>query len=421
MADTKKFDLVDIDKLIPYIRNTRTHSKEQINQLRSSLREFGFVSPAVIDASYNILVGHGRIEAAKAEGYKKVPCVYVEGLTETQRRAYIIADNKLAENAGWDKDMLSVELADLDDQAFDLSLTGFSDKELSSLFDVGKKAQDDDFDLDKATEDEPFAKSGDLWLLGSHRLLVGDATKKEDVDRLMDGKTANLCIIDPPYNCDYTGGTGMKIKNDNMSEEDFYKFLLSAFTNIYNVLADGAAIYIFHSDAEKVNFYNACVNAGFHYSTTCIWVKDSLVLGRMDYQMRHEPIIYAFKDTARHEFYNDRKQTTVWEFDRPKKSKYHPTSKSIPLLAYPMKNSSMENSIVVDLFGGGGSTLITAEQLNRICYTMELDPQYASAIVRRYTALKGNTSDIQVVRSGETLACDDVWTPSEKELDKDTL
>ena len=312
-------------------------------------------------------------------------------------------------------------MADLDDQAFDLSLTGFSDKELSSLFDVGKKAQDDDFDLDKATEDEPFAKSGDLWLLGSHRLLVGDATKKEDVDRLMDGKTANLCITDPPYNCDYTGGTGMKIKNDNMSEEDFYKFLLSAFTNIYNVLADGAAIYIFHSDAEKVNFYNACVNAGFHYSTTCIWVKDSLVLGRMDYQMRHEPIIYAFKDTARHEFYNDRKQTTVWEFDRPKKSKYHPTSKSIPLLAYPMKNSSMENSIVVDLFGGGGSTLITAEQLNRICYTMELDPQYASAIVRRYTALKGNTSDIQVVRSGETLACDDVWTPSEKELDKDTL
>ena len=209
----------------------------------------------------------------------------------------------------------------------------------------------------------------------------------------------------------------MTIMNDSWkSEEDFYNFLLAAFKNVYDSLVDGGAFYCFHSDAEKVNFFNATVKAGFHYSTTCIWVKDTLVLGRMDYQMRHEPVIYAFKDTAKHKFYGDRKQTTVWEFDRPKQSKLHPTMKSLPLIAYPMQMSSQENGLVLDLFGGSGSTLIAAEQLNRICYTMELDPKYASAIVRRYAADKGSTDDIKVIRDGKELPCSEVYVMTEEDL-----
>ena len=209
----------------------------------------------------------------------------------------------------------------------------------------------------------------------------------------------------------------MTIKNDSWSDSQaFYQFLLAAMKNIYNSLTDGGACYVFHSDAEKVNFFNAVVDSGLHYSTTCIWVKDSLVIGRMDYQMRHEPVIYAFKDTAKHNWYSDRKQTTVWEFPRPKKSELHPTSKTIELIAYPMKNSSQENAIVLDSFGGGGSTLITAEQLNRICYTCELDPKYASAIVRRYAALKGGIDDVTFIRDGAEIPCSEIYVPSEDDL-----
>ena len=233
----------------------------------------------------------------------------------------------------------------------------------------------------------------------------------------MDGKKANLCITDPPYNCAYKGGTGMTIMNDSWSDaEAFYNFLLDAFRNAYAALADGAAIYIFHSDAEKVNFFNATVNAGFHYSTTCIWVKNALVIGRMDFQMRHEPVIYAFKDTAKHKFYGDRKQTTVWEFDRPTKSKLHPTSKPLPLIAYPLQMSSQVNGLVLDLFGGSGSTLIAADQMDRTAYLMELDPKYASAIVRRYAAARQSTEDIYVLRGGQKLHCNDVYQMTEADL-----
>lgn len=233
----------------------------------------------------------------------------------------------------------------------------------------------------------------------------------------MDGQRANVCITDPPYNCSYKGGTGMTIVNDSWDDsQKFYAFLLDACKNMYGALADGGACYIFHSDAEKVNFYNAAVNAGFHYSTTCVWVKDSLVLGRMDYQMRHEPVLYCFKDTAKHKFYGDRKQTTVWEFDKPRQSKLHPTMKPLQLISYPMKMSSQENGIVIDLFGGSGSTLITAEQLGRICFTMELDPKYASAIVRRYVALKHDTADITCIRDGQEIPCLEIYQPTEADL-----
>lgn len=417
MQTTTEMKMVPLEKLVPYVNNSRTHSPEQINKLRGSLREYGFVNPIIIDSEYNIIAGHGRAEAAKAEGIKEVPCVFVDYLTPAQKKAYIIADNRMAEDAGWDEEMLKAEIEALQEEAFDLSLTGFDEKELSKLFDLGQDTEDDDFNVDDALDKEAFVKPGDLWILGRHRLLCGDSTKSEDVKKLMDGKKANVCITDPPYNASYKGGTGMKIMNDSWkNEEEFYNFLLAAFKNVYENLVDGGAFYCFHSDAEKVNFFNATVNAGFHYSTTCIWVKDTLVIGRMDYQMRHEPVIYAFKDTAKHKFYGDRKQTTVWEFDRPKKSKLHPTMKSLPLIAYPMQMSSQENGLVLDLFGGSGSTLIAAEQLNRICYTMELDPKYASAIVRRYAADKGSSDDIRVIRESEELHVSKIYSFTDDDL-----
>ena len=413
---TSEMQLVPIGKLVPYVNNARTHSKEQITKLRSSLREFGFVNPVIIDREFNVIAGHGRILAAKAENIEQVPCVFVDYLTEAQKKAYILADNRFALDAGWDEEMLRVEMEALQGMDFDVSLTGFDEAEIADLLSADDETQEDDFDEDAALQAEPFVKAGDLWLLGKHRLLCADSTKPEDVKLLMDGKKANVCITDPPYACNYTGGTGMKIMNDNLKGEEFYQFLLSAFKNAYENLADGAAIYIFHSDAEKVNFYNAVVAAGFHYSTTCIWVKQSLVLGRFDYQMRHEPVIYAFKDTVKHKFYGDRKQTTVWEFDRPSKSKLHPTTKPLPLIAYPMKNSSLVNSIVLDLFGGSGSTLMAAEQMDRTAYLMELDPAYASTIVRRFVAYRGNTEDVSIIRDGKKRPCSEVYIPTAEEL-----
>lgn len=417
MITTTQMQLVDINKLIPYVNNARTHSPEQITKLRSSLREFGFINPVLIDREYNVLAGHGRICAAKEEGIEEVPCVFVEHLSEAQKKAYILADNRMSLDAGWDDELLKVEMASLQEMGFDIGMTGFDESELADLFKEDTDAEDDNYDIDEALEKEPFVMPGDIWKLGTHRLLCGDATKEEDVRLLMDGKKANACITDPPYNCAYEGGTGMKIMNDHWdSSEKFYQFLLAAFKNAYNSLADGAAFYCFHSDAEKVNFFNATVHAGFHYSTTCIWVKDTLVIGRADFQQRHEPVIYAFKDTAKHKFYGDRKQTTVWEFDRPKKSKLHPTMKSLPLIAYPIKLSSQENGIILDLFGGSGSTLMAADQINRSCYTTELDPKYASAIVRRYTAAHGGTENITVIRNGVELSCSDVYVPTDDDL-----
>lgn len=418
MNTTKEMRLIPTDKLIGYINNARTHSPEQILKLRSSLREFGFVNPIIIDRDFNVLAGHGRLAAARAEGMGEVPCVFADNLSPAQKKAYILADNRMALDAGWDEDLLRAEIESLQEQAFDVSLTGFSDDEIADLLGDGDtEGKEDGFDVDDALGKDAFVQKDDIWLLGRHRLMCGDSIKPEDVATLMDGTKANMCVTDPPYNCSYSGGTGMTIMNDHWTDSDkFYHFLLDAFKNAYNNLADGAAFYCFHSDAEKCNFYNATVDAGFHYSTTCIWVKDTLVIGRMDYQMRHEPVLYAFKDTAKHKFYGDRKQTTVWEFDRPKKSKLHPTMKTIPLVAYPIKLSSQENGIVLDLFGGSGTTLMACEQTNRICDTMELDPKYASAIVRRYTAYKGGTDDIFVIRDGAKLPCSDVYIPTDDDL-----
>ena len=408
--DTVKLEQVPIDKLVPYARNARTHSKEQIAQLRASLREFGFVSPAVIDSKYNILVGHGRVQAAREEGYKTIPCVFAENLTDAQKRAYILADNQLALNAGWDEEMLSVELSDLKDESFDLSLLGFDEKDLEKLMagpDDGG-AQDDDFDLSAALEKASFVEKGDLWTVGKHRLLCGDATSPEDVERLMGGKTANLILTDPPYGVSFKASDGLTIENDSLKGDEFYKFLLSAFTNMAAHLEKGGAAYVFHADTEGLNFRKAFIDAGFHLAGVCIWVKNSLVLGRSDYQWQHEPILYGFLQNGKHPWYSDRKQTTIWNFNKPKRNKDPPTSKPLDLLSYPIKNSSQENAIVLDTFGGSGSTMMACEQMNRICYMSELDPKYASVILRRYVEDTGDADGVYVERGGKKLPYSDL-------------
>ena len=398
--DTLKFEQVDIDRLVPYARNARTHSKEQIAQLRASLREFGFVSPAVIDADFNILVGHGRVQAAREEGYKTVPCVFAENLTETQKRAYILADNKLALNAGWDEDMLSVEMSELQGADFDVSLIGFTEAELNKLQGLADNVKEDDFDVDGELKKPAVTRAGDLWLLGRHRLLCGDSTKAETYALLMDGKLANLTVTDPPYNVNYEGSAG-KIKNDNMADDKFYQFLFDAFSNTEKAMAQDASIYVFHSDTEGLNFRRAFADAGFYLSGTCIWKKQSLVLGRSPYQWQHEPILFGWKKSGKHEWYSDRKQSTIWEFDKPKKNTDHPTMKPVPMLAYAILNSSMSNCIVLDPFGGSGSTLIACEQTERICDTAELDEKYCDVIVNRYIAQTGSADGVVLVRDGK--------------------
>ena len=415
-----EFKKLKINSLIPASYNPRKKLKPgdaEYEKIKNSITEFGYVDPIIVNSDMTIIGGHQRWSVLKALGYDEVDCVVIK-IDKTKEKALNIALNKVT--GEWNKELLADLIKDLQSLDYDVSMTGFEPPEIDELFnDVhSKDVKDDKFDLDKALDDEAFVKSGDVWLLGRHRLMCGDSTKPDNISILMNGKKANLCITDPPYNCSYEGGTGMRIMNDNWSDsQKFYQFLLDAFKNAYGSMADGAAIYVFHSDAEKVNFFNAVVDAGFHYSTTCIWVKNALVIGRMDFQMRHEPIIYGFKDTAKHKFYGDRKQTTVWEFDKPVKSKLHPTTKPLALMGYPIGLSSQENGIVLDLFGGSGSTLIAAEQMNRIGYLMELDPVYASVIVRRYAAFKGGIDEIKVIRDGKTYDGKEIYVPSEHELE----
>ena len=388
MKTTSEMQLVPITKLVPYVNNARTHSPEQINKLRSSLREFGFINPVIIDRDFGVIAGHGRILAAKEEGITEVPCVFADHLTEAQKKAYIIADNRMAMDAGWDEELLRVEIEALQAEAFDLSLTGFDEKELSDLFKDDADVQEDDFDVDAELEKPTFSKSGDVWTLGRHRLVCGDSTKAETFETLMQGRKANLVVTDPPYNVNYEGTAG-KIKNDNLADEKFYQFLFDAFSNIEKVMADDASIYVFS-------------DAGFYLSGCCIWKKPSLVLGRSPYQWQHEPCLYGWKKNGKHQWYADRKQTTIWEFEKTKKNTDHPTMKPIPLLAYPIQNSSMSNTLILDPFGGSGSTLIACEQTDRSCYTIELDEKYCDVIVKRYIEQAGSSDGVSVERDGRT-------------------
>ena len=407
---TTKMELVSIDKLIPYVNNARTHSAEQVNKLRSSLREFGFINPVIVDKDYGIIAGHGRVLAAKEEGIDEVPCVLVDYLTEAQKKAYIIADNRFAQDAGWDEELLRIEIEALQGENFDLSLTGFEADEIADLFKDGdgKEVQDDDYDLSAALEKAAFVEKGDVWTVGRHRLMCGDATSAEDVSKVMDGRKANLILTDPPYGVSFQSSDGLSIQNDSIKGEEFYQFLLSAMQNMTAVLENGGAAYVFHADTEGLNFRRAFVDAGFHLAGCCIWVKNSLVLGRSDYQWQHEPVLYGFLQNGKHPWYSNRKQTTIWNFDKPKRNKNHPTSKPLDLLAYPISNSTQANAIVIDTFGGSGSTLMACEQSNRICCTMELDEKYASVILRRYVEDGGNPDDVYVERNGERLMYSDL-------------
>lgn len=417
MRTTTEMKLVPIDRLVPYINNARTHSPEQINKLRSSLREFGFINPVIIDRDYGVIAGHGRILAAKEEGITEVPCVFADYLTEAQKKAYIIADNRMAMDAGWDEELLRVEIEALQAEAFDVSLTGFDPNEIDDLFKENLKdgLHDDDFDIEAELKRPTFTKAGDVWTLGRHRLVCGDSTKKETYDILMDGKKANLVLTDPPYNVNYEGAAG-KIKNDHMANDAFYQFLLDAFTNMEAVMADDASIYVFHADTEGLNFRRAFADAGFYLSGCCIWKKNSLVLGRSPYQWIHEPVLFGWKKSGKHAWYAGRKETTVWEYDKPKKNADHPTMKPIALLAYPIMNSSMTNALVLDPFGGSGSTLIACEQSERTCYTVELDEKYCDVIVKRYIEQFGSAAGVTVLRDGVTLRFDEVSTVDEQGL-----
>jgi len=404
MKTTTEMTLVSIDKLIPYINNARTHSPEQINKLRSSLREFGFINPVIVDKDYNIIAGHGRVIAAKAENFTEVPCVLVDHLTEAQKKAYIIADNRMALDAGWDEELLRVEIEALQEEAFDVSLTGFDDKEITDLF-KGEESEvkDDDYDLSAALEKAAFVERGDVWIVGKHRLVCGDATSPEDVTLLMDGHRANLIVTDPPYGVSFRSASGLTIQNDSIKNEEFYQFLYKAFANMVAHMENGGSAYVFHADTEGLNFRKAFIDAGFHLAGVCIWAKNSLVLGRSDYQWQHEPVLYGFLKNGKHNWYSDRKQTTIWNFDKPKRNANHPTSKPLDLLSYPIKNSSQENSIVLDTFGGSGSTLMACEQTNRICFMMELDEKYASVILRRYVENTDNADGVYVLRGGKRI------------------
>lgn len=417
MRTTTEMKLVPIDRLVPYINNARTHSPEQINKLRSSLREFGFINPVIIDRDYGVIAGHGRILAAKEEGITEVPCVFADYLTEAQKKAYIIADNRMAMDAGWDEELLRVEIEALQAEAFDVSLTGFDPNEIDDLFKENLKGglHDDDFDIEAELKKPTFTKAGDVWTLGRHRLVCGDSTKKETYSILMDGKKANLVLTDPPYNVNYEGTAG-KIKNDHMANDAFYQFLLDAFTNMEAVMADDASIYVFHADTEGLNVRRAFSDAGFYLSGCCIWKKNSLVLGRSPYQWIHEPVLFGWKKSGKHAWYAGRKETTVWEYDKPKKNADHPTMKPIALLAYPIMNSSMTNALVLDPFGGSGSTLIACEQSDRTCYTVELDEKYCDVIVKRYIEQVGSSEGVTVLRDGVTLRFDEISTVGEQGL-----
>ena len=402
---TTEMQLVPLGKLVPYINNARTHSPEQLTKLRSSLREFGFINPVIIDRDYNIIAGHGRVLAAKEEGIMEVPCVFVDYLTEAQKKAYILADNRMALDAGWDEELLRIEIESLQGEDFDVSLTGFEEQELADLFAIegDKAAKDDDFELSAALEKASFVERGDLWIVGRHRLLCGDATRTEDVERLMDGKKANLVVTDPPYGVSFKSSDGLTIQNDSMKDEEFYTFLLTAFQCMAEHLENGGSAYVFNADTEGLNFRKAFIDIGFHLAGVCIWVKNSLVLGRSDYQWQHEPVLFGWKKGGKHSWYSDRRQTTIWNYDKPKRNKNHPTSKPLDLLGYPICNSSQENAIVLDTFGGSGSTLMACEQLNRICHMMELDEKYASVILRRYVEDTGDKENVYVIRGDEQI------------------
>lgn len=400
----------NVAELLPAEYNPRKDLKPgdaEYEKLKRSITEFGYVEPVIWNQTTGRVVGgHQRLKVLQDMGMTEIDCVIIE-VSEEKEKALNIALNKIS--GDWDTDKLALLITDLQGSDFDVSLTGFEPAEIDALFkdDIKDTVKDDDFDVEAELKKPTITKLGDIWTLGNHRLICGDSTKAETLELLMCGKKANLVVTDPPYNVNYEGTAG-KIKNDNMENTAFYEFLLAAFQNAEQVMTEDASIYVFHADTEGLNFRKAFVDADFYLSGTCIWKKQSLVLGRSPYQWQHEPVLFGWKKKGKHQWYTGRKESTIWEFDKPKKNGDHPTMKPIPLIAYPIMNSSMSNCIVLDLFGGSGSTLIACEQTNRVCRMVELDEKFCDVIVKRYIEQVGSSENVTVQREGLTYRYNEV-------------
>ena len=400
----------NVKDLLPADYNPRKDLKPgdpEYEKLKRSIEQFGYVEPVIWNEKTGRVVGgHQRLKVLTDMGITEVDVVVVDMDTEKEK-ALNIALNKIS--GEWDTEKLALVIADLQGTDFDVSLTGFDPEELEDLFrdDVKGGVKEDDFDLEAELKKPTFSKAGDLWMLGEHRLFCGDSTKPETFDLLMNGKKANLVVTDPPYNVDYKGSAG-KIKNDSMAEDQFEQFLLAAYQQMEAAMADDASIYVFHSDSHGLAFRKAFEEAGFYLSGCCIWKKQSLVLGRSPYQWQHEPVLFGWKKKGKHQWYTGRKESTIWEFDKPKKNKDHPTMKPIALVSYPIMNSTMTGCLVLDPFGGSGSTLIACEQTGRVCYTVELDEKFCDVIVRRYIEQVGSADGVTVLRDGLTYRFDEV-------------
>lgn len=411
MQKTAELKVLPVTVLKPAEYNPRKKLKpgdKEYKKIKASIEEFGFADPLVVNADMTIIGGHQRLNVAIDLGYTEVPCAVVD-VDKDREKALNVALNKIT--GQWDEALLADLLKDLDAVQFNTDLTGFDRAEIENLFSniYDKKVKEDNFDVDGELKKPTFSKLGDLWCLGKHRVICGDSTGEEIYTRLMDGQRANLVLTDPPYNCDVEETAG-KIMNDNMADEDFYNFLLSAYRCMYGNLADDGSIYVWHADTEGLNFRKAFKEAGFYLSGCCIWKKNALVLGRSPYQWIHEPCLFGWKAKGKHQWYSDRKQTTVWEYDKPRSSPEHPTMKPVQLMGYPIKNSTMTNGIVLDPFLGSGSTLIACCETDRVCRGIELDPKFVDVIVHRFAKWceeNGVSEDICVIRDGQKLTLEE--------------
>lgn len=413
---TMEIKELPLKELKPAAYNPRKKLKKgdkEYEKIKQSLLKFGYVDPIIVNEDLTVIGGHQRLTVLKDLDYETAKCVIVD-LPKEDEKALNIALNKIT--GQWDEALLADLLLDLQESDFNLDLTGFEPPEIDDILSNvhDKELSEDEFDVEEELKKPTVSRHGDIWQLGKHRVICGDSTKAETYKQLLDDRKANLVVTDPPYNVDVEETAG-KILNDNMSDGDFYQFLLSMFTQVENHMEDDASIYVFHADTEGLNFRKAFKDAGFYLSGCCIWKKNSLVLGRSPYQWQHEPCLYGWKKKGKHQWFSDRKQTTIWEYDRPKSSKDHPTMKPIQLMAYPIQNSSMRGTIVLDPFLGSGSTLIAADQTGRVCYGIELDEKFVDVIVKRYIEVTGDT-EVTVQRNNEILTYNQVLKELEEQV-----
>jgi site-specific DNA-methyltransferase (adenine-specific) len=392
-----KLESIAVKDLVPFAKNSRTHDDAQVAQIAASIREFGFTNPVLIDEVNGIIAGHGRVMAARKLKLTEVPCIRLSHLSESQKRAYVIADNKLALNAGWDEAMLKLELADLKALDFDLDLTGFNTDEIDAL--LAEKGTEGLTDPDDTPEPpiEPVTRLGDVWICGQHRVMCGSSLDQTQVELLCAGQRVDMLLTDPPYNVAYEGKTkdALTIQNDAMGDDAFRGFLRDAFVTADLQMKPGAVFYIWHADSEGFNFRGACRDAGWTIRQCLIWRKNHMVMGRQDYHWQHEPCLYGWKEGAGHLWASDRKQTTILNFDRPSRNGEHPTMKPVALFEYQMLNNTKGGDIVLDSFGGSGTTLIAAEKNGRIARIMELDPKYVDVIVKRWENFTGQKAVLE--------------------------